>query len=282
MTLSNVQALFERDTRVIADSGKIRFFPLVVDHAEGSRIVDADGKSYLDFTSAWALANTGYSAERVRDAVIAQIGKSTFAGLISALNAPAVALAEKLVDLTPGAFEKDVVVLGKSLGGGLPLSAVVAHREILDGGFSVFTATGTALCCAAELAAVETIEADRLVERSQRSGDHLRRRLDALASRHPLIGDVRGLGMFQGVELVRDRNSKEPAAAAAAKVVYRAFELGLLVYYVGMFSNVLEITPPLIMTEAEIDEGVEILDRALTDVEAGRVDDALVAPFAGW
>ncbi len=445
MTLSNVQALFERDARVIADSGKIRFFPLVVDHAEGSRIVDADGKSYLDFTSAWALANTGYSAERVRDAVTAQIGKSTFAGLISALNAPAVALAEKLIDLTPGAFEKkvwfglsgsdanetvgrllpvatgkrrivsfiggyhgttgtalgmsahiamasvvsganvvkvpyphpyrppfgedpaecgerairflndyifkticppddvagivveavqsdggdivppadflpmleelcrrhdihlvldevkvgmgrtgtmfafehsgvvpDVVVLGKSLGGGLPLSAVVAHREILDGGFSVFTATGTALCCAAGLAAIETIEADRLVERSQRVGDHLRRRLDALASRHPLIGDVRGLGMFQGVELVSDRNSKEPAAAAAAKVVYRAFELGLLVYYVGMFSNVLEITPPLIMTEAEIDEGVEILDGALTDVEAGRVDDALVAPFAGW
>ena len=67
-----------------------------------------------------------------------------------------------------------------------------------------------------------------------------------------------------------------------AKVVYRAFELGLLVFYVGMFSNVLEITPPLVMTQMEVDEGIAILDTALTDVQAGRVSDEIVAPFAGW
>ena len=87
--------------------------------------------------------------------------------------------------------------------------------------------------------------------------------------------------MIQGVELVRDRDSKEPAGKEAAKVVYRAFELGLLVFYVGMFSNVLEITPPLLLTEAEADEGVAILDRALADVEAGKVSDEAIALFAG-
>ena len=176
----------------------------------------------------------------------------------------------------------DVVILGKSLGGGLPLSAVVARQEILDVGFALFTATGNALSCAAGLATVEAIEQDGLVQNAAQVGAYLHRQLQALQSQHPLIGDVRGLGMIQGVELVKDRAAKEPAPTQAAKVVYRAFELGLLVFYVGMFSNVLEITPPLIMSNAEVDEGVAILDQALADVEAGRVSDEAIARYAGW
>jgi 4-aminobutyrate aminotransferase len=84
------------------------------------------------------------------------------------------------------------------------------------------------------------------------------------------------------VELVKDRQTKEPASRETAKVAYRAFELGLLVFYVGMFSNVLEITPPLILTEAEVDQGVAILDQALADVAAGLVSDESIARYAGW
>jgi 4-aminobutyrate aminotransferase len=176
----------------------------------------------------------------------------------------------------------DVVILGKSLGGGLPLSAVVARREILDVGFALFTTTGNALSCTAGLATIEAIEQDGLVENAGRVGAYLQQQLRQLQDKHALIGDVRGVGMIQGVELVRDRATKEPAATETAKVAYRAFELGLLVFYVGMYSNVLEITPPLIMTEAEVDEGVAILDQALADVAAGLVSDEHVARFAGW
>ena len=178
----------------------------------------------------------------------------------------------------------DVVILGKSLGGGLPLSAVVARREILDVGpaLALFTTAGNALSCAAGLATIEAIEQDHLVDNARKVGAYLHAGLAALQDQHPLIGDVRGLGLIQGVELVKNRGTKEPASAETAKVVFRAWELGLVVFYAGMFSNVLELTPPLLLTEADVDEGVAILDQALTDVEEGRVSDAAVARYAGW
>jgi 4-aminobutyrate aminotransferase len=81
---------------------------------------------------------------------------------------------------------------------------------------------------------------------------------------------------------VRDRVTKEPAKQETALTVYRAFELGLVLYYVGVNSNVLELTPPLTLTEAEVDEAIDLLDRALTDVAAGKVDAAAAARYAGW
>ena len=178
----------------------------------------------------------------------------------------------------------DVLVLGKALGNGIPLSAVVARKEILDAGvgLAIFTTAGNPLSCAAGLATIEAIEQEGMIENAARVGAYLHQRLRALQAKHPLIGDVRGMGLMQGVELVRDRQTKAPAAREAAKVVYRAFELGLLIFYVGMFSNVLEITPPLILSEAEVDEGVAILDQALSEVEMGRVSDEVIAPYSGW
>ena len=142
--------------------------------------------------------------------------------------------------------------------------------------------SGCDVFAASRAAHSDRIEQDQLIGKARTVGDYLHTKLEALQSQHPLIGDIRGLGMFQGVELVKDRSSKEPAAVAAAKVAYRAFDLGLLVFYLGMFSNVMEITPPLIRIKTEVDESIDILDQALYDVEAGRVSDELVAPFAGW
>ncbi|HEY5988896.1 MAG TPA: hypothetical protein VIV12_21325, partial [Streptosporangiaceae bacterium] len=75
---------------------------------------------------------------------------------------------------------------------------------------------------------------------------------------------------------------KEPADREMAKIVYRAFELGLVVFYGGIYSNVMEITPPLIMTEAEVDKGIAILDQAIGEAEAGKISDEVVGNFAGW
>jgi 4-aminobutyrate aminotransferase len=177
------------------------------------------------------------------------------------------------------------VVLGKSLGGGLPLSAVVARAEILDAatGAALFTSSGNANSCAAGVGVIEAIKQDGLVENAAKVGAHMNKKLKELQGKHEMIGDVRGLGMINGVELVRDRKTKEPASTEAAKVVYRAYELGLLVFYVGTSNvRVLEITPPLVMTEADVDEGVAILDQAISDVEQGKVSDEKVAAYAGW
>lgn len=173
-------------------------------------------------------------------------------------------------------IEPDIVVFGKGLGGGLPISAVVGPEAILNHAvaFSLQTVHGNPVCAAAALAVLNTIERDHLVANAERTGRVLREALDRLAARHALIADVRGRGLALGVELTGARQT--------ALTVYRAFQLGLVLYYVGVNSNVLEFTPPLTLTEAEAQEGVAILDQALADVAAGRVDEALLADFAGW
>ncbi|MCA0273871.1 MAG: aminotransferase class III-fold pyridoxal phosphate-dependent enzyme [Proteobacteria bacterium] len=181
-------------------------------------------------------------------------------------------------------FRPDMLVLGKGLGGGLPLSAVIGPARVMDcaTAFAMQTLHGNPICAAAGLAMLDTIEADRLAARAEARGARLRAGLLRLKDRHPLIGDVRGRGLALGVELVADRAARTPAKAQTAQVVYRAHELGLVLYYVGMRSNVLELTPPLVLTEADIDAALDILDRALADVAAARVDADAVRQFAGW
>lgn len=181
-------------------------------------------------------------------------------------------------------IEPDIVVFGKGLGGGLPISAVVGPEAIMNhaAAFSLQTVHGNPVCAAAALAVLQTIERDHLVANAERTGTVLRKALDRLAARHPLIGDVRGQGLALGVELVTDRDTRQPATRQAALTVYRAFQLGLVLYYVGVNSNVLEFTPPLTLTETQARDGAAILDQALADVAAGRVDDDILADFAGW
>ncbi|WP_024899881.1 aspartate aminotransferase family protein [Brucella rhizosphaerae] len=181
-------------------------------------------------------------------------------------------------------FVPDVLVLGKGLGGGLPLSAVIAPAEILDcaSAFAMQTLHGNPVSAAAGLAVLQAIEKEGLAEAAERKGARLRKGLARLGERHSLIGDVRGRGLASGVELVRNRESREPARTEAAKLVYRAYELGIVLFYVGMNSNVLEMTPPLTIADDEIDKSIKILDQALSEVAAGDVPDSVLMEFPGW
>jgi 4-aminobutyrate aminotransferase len=435
------------DERLLARCMKVRFYPLIIERQQGNSMWDNTGKEYLDFTSGWSVAATGYGHPKIQAAVEQQFRATSFASTLSASNEPSVRLAQKLHDLTPGDFDKkiwyglsgsdasetlgkmvplatgrpklvsfiggfhgmtgtsaamtghqttarlpasgnvikvpypdpyrpvfglspesvapailsyledylfktilppdlvggiiveavqadsgdivppkgflkgleqlcrrygilllldevkigmgrtgkwwgfehegvvpDLVAMGKSLGGGLSLSAVVGRSEILDAGVAnnMYTTAGNPVACAAGLATFEVIEEQNLVAAAGEIGAYLLACLGQLKERHPLIGDVRGLGCILGVELVRDRATREPAPTEAAKLVYRCYENGLLLYYGGLYSNVIEMTPPLTLTRADVDRGIAILDRSASDVEAGLVTDEMLGAYAGW
>ena len=434
-------SLFERDARVIAHIGRLRFSPVSVIGGRGSRLIEEGGRELLDLSSSWGAASLGYAHPAVTSAVTAACADMAGASLLSFPNENAVALAEDLLRLTPGRGERrvwfghsgsdandcalravsaatgrsrfisfigsyhgslsgsmsvsghtamthtlpraglvllpypsayrpdfspndvlklldyqfattcppdqvaglfieplmsdgglivpppgflaaiqercrrhgiqiivdevkvglarsgklhcfeheglapDIVVFGKGLGGGLPLSAVIGPAQIMDHApaFAIQTTGGNPVATAAGRAVLRVIAAENLVERANQTGETLANALRALGKRHPMIGDVRGRGLALGVELVRDRETREPVAAATtAKVIYRAYQLGALFFYVGLRANVLELTPPLNLSEAEASEGIEIIDQALTDVTRGLVSDADVAPFMMW
>jgi 4-aminobutyrate aminotransferase len=181
-------------------------------------------------------------------------------------------------------FTPDLVCLGKGLGGGLPISALIGPRAIMDHAtaFSMQTLHGNPICVAAARAVLQTISKEQLAAKAAEVGNVLLQGIRDLQHDHPSIGDVRGRGLVLGVELVSDREARAPSKMLAAKTVYRAFELGLVLYYVGQNSNVLELTPPLTLSSAEAADAVRILGRAISDVEAGKVDDGAIAEFAGW
>jgi 4-aminobutyrate aminotransferase len=444
LTATDLLAL---DERLLARCMKVRFYPLVIARQQGNCMWDDAGREYLDFTSGWSVAATGYGQPRVMEAIEHQLRATSFASTVSAVNEPSVRLAQRLTDLVPGDFQKkvwyglsgsdasetlgkmvplatgrpklisfiggyhgvtgvsagltghqttarlpgsanvikipypdpyrpvfglapesvgpaildhlenylfktivppdlvggiiveavqadsgdivpprgflkgleqlchrhgilllldevkvglgrtgrwwgfdhdgvvpDLVAMGKALGGGLSLSAVVGRAEILDAATAnnMYSTAGNPVACAAALATLDVIEELNLVAAAGDIGAYLLESLRALQGQHRLIGQVRGLGCILGVELVRDRGTREPAANETAKLAYRCYENGLLIFYGGLYSNVLELTPPLTLTRADVDRGVDILDRSLTDVEAGRVTDEKLGAYAGW
>jgi len=439
--------LLQREDRALADVIKIRFYPFSAASARGMRMIDADGRSYLDMTGSGGVAQTGYGHPAVRDAIVQAVDRQHTAMLCCHSHPAATDLAERLCALLPGDFEKkawfgttgsdandclarllplatgrrrlvsfvggyhgttsgsaalsghqaqaaviggghvtkvpypdpyrclhgpcsrdgcslkclehleryalgavspaadtaaivieavqsdggeivppanflpalrelcdrhgiwlvfdevkvglgrtgtmfafersgvvaDAVTLGKPLGGGLPLSAVVGRRELLDvDTYSLFTLGGSPVPVAAGLATLDVIEAEGLVANAAAMGRRLLEGLEAIAGRSRLVGDVRGSGLILGVELVGDRVTREPAPVDAHRLVYRLFELGVLAIYSGLHGNVIELTPPLVITAAEVDEFLGVFERALADVEAGGFDDAKLAPYAGW
>jgi 4-aminobutyrate aminotransferase len=176
----------------------------------------------------------------------------------------------------------DLVTFGKGLGGGLPLSAMVGPAEVLDasGLLAIQTTAGNPACASAGLAVLRTIGEEALAQRAQLLGSLLVHSLREALDPYALVREIRGGGLVVGVEMVREDGS--PASVEAAKVVFRASELGAVMFYVGVHSNVIELTPPLTLTEQEVEAGIAIFENAVAAVAAGRVRDAEVAGFAGW
>ena len=163
----------------------------------------------------------------------------------------------------------DILVIGKGLGGGMmPLAAVIAREHLnVAGGQALghYTHEKNPVQAAAGLATLDVIDDEGLVQRAARLGERLTGQLRALQSRHELIGDVRGLGLLVGMELVRDRTTKERATDEADALLYAALARGLS-FKVTM-GNVITLVPPLTVSEAELDEAVEILDVCLGELE---------------
>jgi len=178
--------------------------------------------------------------------------------------------------------DPDAVTMGKSIASGMPVGALVAGRELLEGAFLTSTLAGNSVVAAAGLATIKLLKQESLLRDVSRLGDELKRRLEEMKERHQIIGDVRGTGLFVGVEFVKDRKTKEPARLETAKIVYRAWQLGLITVFVGPDQNVMELTPPLIITHEDIEKAVSILEKAISDVEEGFVPDSLVKDFAGF
>ncbi|MDE3215417.1 MAG: aminotransferase class III-fold pyridoxal phosphate-dependent enzyme, partial [Gemmatimonadota bacterium] len=164
----------------------------------------------------------------------------------------------------------DVVVLGKPLGNGHPLAAVVTTRAIADAfdtGMEYFnTFGGNTVSCAVGLAVLDVLRDEGLRGHAAAVGATMLGALRALAGRHPVIGDVRGAGLFLGVELVRDRETREPAGAEAAYVTDRLRDVGVLVGTEGPHHNVLKIRPPLPFDESDAELTVAAIDDVLRDL----------------
>jgi 4-aminobutyrate aminotransferase-like enzyme len=161
----------------------------------------------------------------------------------------------------------DIVVLGKPIGNGHPIGAVVTTPDIaasFDNGMEFFsTFGGNTVSCAIGLSVLEVVEAENLQSHAATVGRHLLRRLEALQARHPLIGEVRGAGLFLGVELVIDRQSLDPAGREAAQIANRMRDQGVLLGTDGPHNNVLKIRPPMPFTVTDADLLVETLDATL-------------------
>ena len=166
--------------------------------------------------------------------------------------------------------EPDIVVLGKPIGNGHPLAAVITRRELadaFDNGMEFFsTFGGSTVSCAIGMKVLEVTQKEELQAHALAVGDPLLEKFTELKVRHPLVGDVRGSGLFLGIELVEDHESLEPAASAASRVADVLKERGILIGTDGPYHNVLKIRPPMPFDQANGDELVTALDETLAAV----------------
>jgi 4-aminobutyrate aminotransferase len=165
----------------------------------------------------------------------------------------------------------DIVVLGKGLGGGVfPLAGIIAREKldiVADRALGHYTHEKSPVACAAALATIEYIQKHNLVDHARKLGRYSLKRLNKMMQAHPLIGDVRGLGLFLGIELVKDRKTRERASEEAEAVMYGALSKG--VSFKLTMGNIISLTPALTITKDEMNKALDIIEDSITEVEKG-------------
>ena len=166
--------------------------------------------------------------------------------------------------------EPDIITMAKGFGSGIPIGGFISRPEFAEGytvtdSFATFG--GNPLSCAAAVAVIEIIKEENYLEKAAKLGAHLKKRIDELKESHKIIGDVRGQGMMLGIELVRNRATKEPASQEILTVMELCREEGLLIGKGGLDNNVIRLQPPLELTDAQIDQAYTILDGAFAKAE---------------
>src|ERR1700690_3636412 len=169
----------------------------------------------------------------------------------------------------------DILVSAKSLAAGMPLAAVTGRSEVMDaagvGGLGG-TYSGNPLACAAAIAAIETIEQEKLADRATKIGRIFEARASAWAKRWSLIGEVRGLGAMRAIELVRSPQKKEPAKEETEQILRYCHAHGLILISAGSYGNVLRLLVPLIITDEQLNEGLDVVQAAIAEVAENRVE----------
>jgi len=162
----------------------------------------------------------------------------------------------------------DIMTCAKGMANGAPIGATITTRELAASfqGLTISTFGGNPVTSVAARATIEFIEEERLLENSETVGAYFRSKLEELQEKFPIIGDVRGKGLMQGMELVLDRQTKEPAAAATNQLLERARENGLLIGKGGLYGNVIRLSPMLNIAKSDVDEAVRLLDQSLAQV----------------
>ncbi|MEM3541962.1 MAG: aspartate aminotransferase family protein [Candidatus Methanomethylicia archaeon] len=166
--------------------------------------------------------------------------------------------------------EPDIMYTAKAIANGLPLSAIIGRREVMEKvnpGTYGGTYGGNPVACAVALKVLEIFERDKIVERAVKLGEIVRKRFEEFRDKFKIVGDVRGLGLMQAIEFVKDGRSKEPAISEVAKILEIARLKGLLLLRAGLYLNVIRVHPPLTIEEEYLIRGLDILEEAIREVE---------------
>jgi len=433
------EKLIQQDNKYFAKAGRIPYYPLIIDHAKGSELVDIDGNKYIDLLTSASAINVGHTPEKVTNAIKEQADKLIHYTSAYMYHEPVIELSEKLCEISPGDFEKkvtfglsgsdsndalikyaraytgrqnivtfinsyhgstygsismsaislnmrrkigplvpgmhhipfpdnyrglhggtnpnsieeylapfkemletylppeeiacvvietlqgdggllepvsgyfkalqelcqkhgilfavddvqqglgrtgkwssiehfgidpDLIVYGKSLASGLPLSALVGRKEImdsLDAPAHLFTTSANPICCAASLATLEMIDEDNLLEQSEEKGKYARQRMNKWKEKYKFIGDVRGLGLSLGVDIISDPKTKTKDSDKALKICNRCYERGVVM--IAFAGSILRFQPPLNISDENLEKALTIIEETLKELDEGTLEN---------
>jgi 4-aminobutyrate aminotransferase/(S)-3-amino-2-methylpropionate transaminase len=211
--------------------------PAMIAEAEGVVVRDVEGKEFLDFSGGIGLLNVGHCTGRM------------FA-------------------FEHSGVEPDLLITAKSLAAGMPLGAVTGRAEIMDavesGGLGG-TFGGNPVSCRAALEVIKLLRGKKLVERANGIGGKIMDRFRSFEKKFPFVGDVRGLGAMNGMEIVVSKKTPHPNANLTKGIVKRCYEKGLIMLTAGEFGNVIRHLVPLVATDAQLERGLQILEEAMAE-----------------